>query len=197
MAKIKSSDNTTTKRDVIIMAAAGLFREKGYKAASMRELAAKVGVEAASLYNHISSKDDLLKDICFAVLKEYHAHINTLENEKLAGSLKVEHIVRFHVKQMIENYENVYVTDQNWRQLNEPALTEYRELRRNYRRRFTTIVQQGIDNKELKQMDANSTVMVILNAIAAVDQWHRIIHKVGSKELENIIVSILVDGIKL
>lgn len=179
------------------MAAAGLFREKGYKAASMRELAAKVGVEAASLYNHISSKDELLKDICFAVLKEYHAHINILENEKLAGSLKVERIVRFHVKQMMENYEHVYVTDQNWRQLNEPALTEYRELRRKYRRRFTTIVQQGIDNKELKQMDANSIVMVILNAIAAVDQWHRIIHKVGSKELENIIVSILVDGIKL
>lgn len=197
MAKIKSSDNTTTKREVIINAAAALFREKGYKATSMRELAAKVGVEAASLYNHISSKDDLLKDICFAVLKNYHAHIHPLENEKLPGSIKVERIIRFHVKQMMENYEHVYVTDQNWRQLNEPGLTEYRELRRKYRRRFTAIVQHGIDNKEIKQMDANSIVMVILNAIAAVDQWHRIIHKVGSKDLEDIIVSILVDGIKL
>jgi AcrR family transcriptional regulator len=195
MAKIKSTDNSFSKRDVIVNVAAGLFKEKGYKASSMRELATRVGVEAASLYNHIKSKDELLRDICFAVLKKFHAHIEKLENEKLPGAEKVEKIVRFHVNEMMVNYDHVYVTDQNWRQLDEPGLTQYRELRRQYRRRFTAIVQKGIDDNEIKQMDANSIVMVILNAIAAVDQWHRIIHKVSSGDLENIIVSILVDGI--
>ena len=195
MAKIKSNDNNSSKRDVIINVAAGLFKEKGYKASSMRELATRVGVEAASLYNHIKSKDELLKEICFTVLKKFHAHIEKLENEKLPGAQKVEKIIRFHVNEMMVNYEHVYVTDQNWRMLEEPGLTQYRELRRQYRRRFTAIVQKGIDANELKPLDANSIVMVILNAIAAVDQWHRIIHKVESNNLENIIVSMLVDGI--
>ena len=195
MAKIKSTDNNSSKRDVIINVAADLFKEKGYKASSMRELATRVGVEAASLYNHIKSKDELLKEICFAVLKKFHTHIERLENEKLTGVEKVEKIVRFHVNEMMVNYEHVYVTDQNWRMLEEPGLTQYRELRRQYRRRFSAIVQKGIDANEIKQLDANSIVMVILNAIAAVDQWHRIIHKVRSEDLENIIVSMLVDGI--
>ena len=195
MAKIKSTDNNSSKRDVIINVAADLFKEKGYKASSMRELATRVGVEAASLYNHIKSKDELLKEICFAVLKKFHTHLERLENEKLTGVEKVEKIVRFHVNEMMVNYEHVYVTDQNWRMLEEPGLTQYRELRRQYRRRFSAIVQKGIDANEIKQLDANSIVMVILNAIAAVDQWHRIIHKVRSEDLENIIVSMLVDGI--
>ena len=69
-------------------------------------------------------------------------------------------------------------------------------MRRSYRKRFAQIVQQGIDNGEIKPLDANSAVMIFINAIAAVDQWHRIIHKVNRKDLEDNIVTILVDGIK-
>ena len=55
MARIKT-DNHLSRKDVIVTKAAALFREKGFKAASMRDLAEAVGVEAASLYNHIKSK---------------------------------------------------------------------------------------------------------------------------------------------
>ena len=48
MARIKTEKNGSRK-DVIVRKAATLFREKGYKAASMRDLAEAVGVEAASL----------------------------------------------------------------------------------------------------------------------------------------------------
>ena len=49
MARIKTEKNGSRK-DVIVSKAATLFREKGYKAASMRDLAEAVGAEAASLY---------------------------------------------------------------------------------------------------------------------------------------------------
>jgi len=75
MARIQI-DKDSTRKDVIIKAAAQLFREKGYKAASMRDLAEKVGVEAASLYNHIRSKTELLHDICFNVANAFWEHIN-------------------------------------------------------------------------------------------------------------------------
>lgn len=196
MARINSS-LSNSKREVIIRAAAILFKEKGYKATSMRELASKVGVEAASLYNHISGKDQLLKEICLNVSNKYHSHIDELGKLAGAGTGKVEKVIRFHVKEMIDNYEFVFVTDQNWRQLKEPGLSQCRDLRRSYRKKFTSIVQQGIDDHEINAMDPNSVVMIILNAISAVDQWHRIIHKTDSIELENTIVSVLINGIKM
>ena len=82
MARIRTAKDVSRK-EVIIKAAAKLFHEKGYKAASMRDLAVKVGVEAASLYNHIRSKSELLHDICFDVANIFNAHINDIEVEAL------------------------------------------------------------------------------------------------------------------
>jgi len=195
MARIKTTEKNT-KREIIIEQAAKLFKEKGYKAASMRELAALVGVEAASLYNHIQSKDDLLNAVCMNVAIRYTTNIDNLEKSNASVISKIENLLRFHVREMVVNYEEVYVTDHDWRNMNEPHLSEYREMRRAYRKRFAAIVQQGIDQKEIKALDANSAVMIFINAIAAVDQWHRIVHKVDSKDLEDHIITILVDGIR-
>lgn len=195
MAKIKTNENSS-KREIIIVQAAKLFKEKGYKAASMRELASALGVEAASLYNHIESKNDLLNAICMNVANRYTSYINSIESEQSTVIKKFEKLLRFHVKEMMVNYEEVYVTDHDWRNMEEPHLSEYREMRRNYRKQFASVVQKGIDQKEIKPIDANSIVMISINAIAAVDQWHRIVHKVNSKDLEDNIVTILVDGIK-
>ena len=70
MARIKTEKNGSRK-DVIVRKAATLFREKGYKAASMRDLAEAVGVEAASLYNHIRSKSELLHELVFSVANKF------------------------------------------------------------------------------------------------------------------------------
>src|SRR3954462_727277 len=162
MPKIKV-DSTASKRDVIVREAAKLFKEKGYKAASMRELATAVGVEAASLYNHIESKDDLLNAICMNVANRYTSNVEKIENEQSNVINKIEKLLRFHVREMMDNYEEVYVTDHDWRNMDEPHLSEYREMRRNYRKRFAAILQDGVDNQEIKLVDANSAVMIFIN----------------------------------
>lgn len=195
MARMKVEQNVSRK-NIIISNAASLFKEKGFKASSMRDLAVKVGIEAASLYNHITSKNELLNIICFNVATQFTNKISEVEKEKTSSINKIEKLLRYHVCEMINNYEEVYVSDREWRNMQDPQLTQYRELRRSYRKRFAAIVQHGIDGKELKKIDANTAVMIFLNAIAAVDQWHRIVHKVSSKELENNMIALLINGIK-
>src|ERR1700729_1354032 len=78
MAKIQSKRNST-KKEVIIEKASRLFREKGFGAASMRDLAEHVGVEAASLYNHIQSKSEILQAICFRVANEFLTNLEAVE----------------------------------------------------------------------------------------------------------------------
>src|SRR6478735_10065469 len=102
MARIRTGKDGS-RREVIVKAAATLFLEKGYKAASMRDLAERVGVEAASLYNHIRSKTELLHDICFAVANVFWEHINKVESTDASPIEKLETLLRFHIKQMLEN----------------------------------------------------------------------------------------------
>ncbi len=195
MAKIRSTEQTS-KKEIIHSVAAELFREKGFRATSMRELAAKVGIEAASLYNHIEGKNELLNIICFKVANNFTRKMEEVESSDQNILDKIEVLIRYHVFEMIHDYKDVYVSDREWRNMEEPELSKYREMRRSYRKRFASIVEKGISRGEIKKIDANTAVMIILNAIAAVDQWHRIVNKVQSQELEDAMVSMLIDGLR-
>ena len=56
----------------MLRAAVALVDDRGVEALSMRNLAAELGVEAMSLYNHVPSKDALLDGIVETVLDEVH-----------------------------------------------------------------------------------------------------------------------------
>src|SRR5688572_17463756 len=153
MAKIKRNRNGTRK-DVIIAKAAKLFREKGFSATSMRDLAEHVGVEAASLYNHISSKAEILQEICFKVANQFMSHIDEVDNSPMAAIAKIEAILRFHIRQMVEHYEEVYVSDREWKHLTEPYMQNMQSQRRAYRQRIAQIITEGIRKGEIKEIDA-------------------------------------------
>jgi TetR/AcrR family transcriptional regulator, cholesterol catabolism regulator len=196
MARIQI-DKDSTRKDVILKAAAQLFTEKGYKAASMRDLAEKVGVEAASLYNHIKSKTELLHDICFNVATRYMEQMNTVEAAAQTALEKVEVLLRFHIHEMLENHEEVTVSDREWKHLNEPYLSNYHNLRRTYRKRFAAIIQEGVDKNELQHIDAPTAVIIILHAVSGIDSWHRAKQKISAEDLENNMVTILLQGLNL
>jgi AcrR family transcriptional regulator len=195
MARIKTEKNGSRK-DVIVRKAATLFREKGYKAASMRDLAEAVGVEAASLYNHIKSKSELLHELVFNVANRFVLKIDEIESEEISSLKKMEKILRFHIVEMIYQYEEVYVSDREWKHLSDPYLSNYQNQRRVYRKRLAAIIEEGIRNKEIKPIDAPTVVLIFLHAVSGIESWHRSTKKISAEELEQNMVAILIDGLK-
>lgn len=195
MGRIKT-DNNASRKDVIIEKAAILFKEKGFKAASMRELAEVVGVEAASLYNHIKSKNELLHEICFSVANRYNQKLELLEAEPVSSLQKVENLLRFHIDGMVHHFEEVFVSDREWKHLSEPYLSNFQNQRRSYRKRFAAIIEEGIKNKEVKKIDATTAVLIMFHAISGIESWHRSKQKISGKELEENMIAILVGGLK-
>lgn len=195
MAKIKRNRNGTRK-DVIITKAAKLFREKGFSATSMRDLAEHVGVEAASLYNHISSKAELLQEICFKVANNFLTHMDEVDASNKGAIAKIESILRFHIKQMIDNYEEVYVSDREWKHLTDPYLSNMQGQRRAYRQRMASIIEEGIRTEEIKSIDAPTAVLIMLHAVSGIESWHRSKRKIPGDTLEDNMVVILVEGLR-
>jgi len=195
MAKIKNKQNGT-KKETIVEAAAILFRKKGFSATSMRDLAEQLGVEAASLYNHIHSKSEILQEICFNVATLFTNNIQAVEHMNISAIEKVEALLRFHINQMIHHYENVYVSDREWKHLADPYLSDYQNLRRMYRKQFASIIEEGITKNEIKQMDAPTAVLIMLHAVSGIESWHRSKQKISSELLEENMVMILVEGMR-
>jgi len=195
MAKIQGKKNST-KKEVIIEKASRLFREKGFGAASMRDLAEHVGVEAASLYNHIRSKSEILQTICFKVANEFMTNLESLESSPQPTLKKMEAIIRLHIRMMLDQYEFVYIADHEWRHLPEPYLSNFLNQRRNYRKRLGDILEDGIAKGEIKPIDPYTAVLIILSAISGIDSWQRSRKNTNAEVLETNMVKYLIEGLK-
>lgn len=195
MASTKSKKNSPRK-EVILEKAAQLFRKNGFNATSMRDLAENVGVEAASLYNHINSKAELLQEICFRIANKFTEHMDEVIASDQTAIAKIENILRFHIRQMIHNYEEVYVSDREWKHLTDPYLSNFKNQRRTHRQRIAAIIEEGIRKQEIKKIDAPTAVLILLHAVSGIESWHRSRQKISGEQLEENMVMILVGGLR-
>jgi AcrR family transcriptional regulator len=173
-----------------------MFREKGYAATSMRDLADTVGIEAASLYNHIKSKAEMLQEIIFRIANDAYVQLDDLEDEGLSPLQKVESIMRFHIKMNVERFEEYHVMVTEWIHLEEPYLTNFTSQRRNYVQKLEAIIQQGIDNKEMQPVLPYVAVLNILSSIRGIEFWHRSRKTYTAEQIEENMVSHLLSGLK-
>jgi len=192
----KVTRKKASKKELILRRAASMFREKGFAATSMRDLAEMVGIEAASLYNHIRSKNEILEAICFDVANIFNTHIDGVEAGVQPSIQKIESLLRFHIRQMIENYEEVIVSDREWKHLAEPYLSNFQAQRRNYRKKFAAIIEKGIARQEIRKIDAPTAVLIMLHAVSGIESWHRSKSRISAQELEDNMVMIMIDGLR-
>lgn len=194
MAKIKAATNGTIQ-DVITKKAASLFREKGYKATSMRELAENIGVEAPSLYNHIGSKAELLQNICFKIANDFNFQLQTIEDSQQTTVQKIEQLIRFHIHMMLQVFDEVFVANHEWKHLEEPYLGNFLSQRKAYENRMVQLIKDGIKNKELKNIHPHVAVLTILSVVRGLEFWQRHKKELSAEVLQNNIADHLLNGL--
>jgi AcrR family transcriptional regulator len=192
----KSIRKKASKKGLILQKAAAMFRQRGFAATSMRDLAEVVGIEAASLYNHISSKNEILEAICFEMANHFNTHMDQIESIRQPALAALEAVLRFHIRQMIDHYEQVYVSDREWKHLQEPYLSNFQTQRRNYRKRIAQLIETGIQKKEILPIDSATAVLIMLHAISGIESWHRSKKRISARELEDNMLTILVGGLR-
>src|SRR5690606_27521695 len=69
------------RRDEILTAAGRMFREKGYHATGMRDLAKALDLRGSSLYTHFAAKEDVLWEIVTRAAAAFEAAIDAVPDE--------------------------------------------------------------------------------------------------------------------
>jgi AcrR family transcriptional regulator len=184
------------KRELILAEAAKLFKDRGYSGTSMRDLAGQVGMEAASMYNHIKSKDELLDTICFRISDTYISQLAAIEATPSSYGDKIRALVRLHIGLMMEDSAAVSVANHDWKYLPEPRLTEFKEARKSYERGFAALIEQGIAAGEFRPVNVSVALFTVLSAVRWVELWYRPGRGISAEELENDIITVLLGGLE-
>jgi hypothetical protein len=97
---------------------------------------------------------------------------------------------------MINRFEDYYVMVNEWMHLSEPYLTNFSVQRRNYVRKMEGIIQEGIDNKEMKPVSPYVAVLTILSSVRGLEFWHRSHQRITPEEMEDNMVNHLINGLR-
>lgn len=141
------------RRVQIARLATGLFHRKGYAATSMRELASVSGIEAPSLYNHFSSKETLLHEICFGMADAFVSSAQRIAGMDLPVTERLALAIKEHLRLLFSDREAVGVFVHEWRHLSEPSLQAFKALRLDYEQFFAGLFQEGMNQGVFVQGD--------------------------------------------
>jgi AcrR family transcriptional regulator len=185
-----------TKKGHIISEASKLFRERGFAGTTMRDLAEKLGIEAASIYNHIRSKDEILEDICFEMAQKYIVQLNETEAQTISVTEKIESVIAFHIQLIIEDANLVSVVNNEWKCLNPEKIREFKTLRNEYEKQLAELIDKGMKQGFLKKMNVSIALFTILSSLRWVELWYKPNRSVTKEDLAKDISAILMNGIK-
>ncbi len=184
------------KREIIIAGALKLFRAKGYDGTSMRELAGTVGMDAASMYYYIRSKDEILEEVCFRIANRYISHLDSVEDASLPGAEKVRTLISLHVRLVLEDAIAVSVANHEWRCLTKKKLTAYKALRQKYESRFAAIVGQAIKDGEFRAVNTDVALYTLLSSLRWLEAWYKPERNIGPDDLERDVTTLLMRGLE-
>ncbi len=184
------------RRSEIRHTAKKLFKEKGYAGTSMRDLAKEVGIEAASLYNHLSSKEELLHEMCFDIADQFfQAFLSSTAAEK-TPSKKLKAAIKAHIVVIANNLDASAVFFHEWIFLKEPELGKFKKLRYQYEQGFRDLVLKGVEEKDFKDVNVRLAVFTIISALNATYDLYRSSEKLSQEEIAESISNLLLKGLK-
>lgn len=183
-----------TRKDEIIITAAKLFKEKGFSAVTMRDLATAMGIKAASLYNHINSKQEILKEIIISLAEKFTSGMEVVKNSDVNAIGKLEQIVALHVQITTQNTYGMASLNNDWMHL-EDQLDYYLELRKNYEQDFIKIIQDGIRSNEIIPSNPEVIMFSILSTLRSLYLWIPKKEDLNKDELLKSLSQVLINGI--
>lgn len=185
-----------SKKEVIKDCAAKLFRKKGYAATSMQDIAEAVGMKAASLYNHIGSKQEILDDLLTRIAGAFTEGLKEINSSSLDPHQKIEALVSLHVEMTFKFSDSIALNTGEWVHLEEPALSRYTKKRTSYEKAFKSILEEcksdgTIDSK----VNTDIALYSILSSLHWLYSWHNKHNKVSRVELEHQLKKVLLKGL--
>lgn len=166
-----------TRRQAIEDVASDLFREHGYAGTSIRDIARALSVQGASIYAHVTSKEDVLWAIVDRAATRFEQAADGAATEAESRhpgdpSEALAALVRSHVEVLTADVDEAGVFMHEWRSLGPERRAAILARRDDYERRFRGQIEDGIAVGAFAMTDPAIAARTLLSAVNGVASWY-------------------------
>lgn len=180
----QGSADYTAKRNELIRGAAMLFKEKGYEATTLKDIAEHAGLDRSTIYYYVGTKEEVFQEAVRGILYD-----NVAEAEHLVRlqSLDPREKLRRLIERLMVSYEESYpymhvYIQQDMQKVAGEHTQWAREMTRQthrFEKAFMTLIDEGIAQGVFR---SDVPVSLAANAIFGMVNWTHRWHKPDGKQ---------------
>ena len=160
-------------KEDIIKAAALIFSQKGYSAASMQDIAEAVNLRKASLYHHVNSKQEILKILLDTALELLIENMQQVMERPILPVEKFRLGMRTYLTNMLEHRETASLLLLEYRSLEPELRARHIRRRDDFECLWRELIQEGIDEGVFMCKDPAMVVNALLGVLNWTVTWYR------------------------
>ncbi|HEY8393340.1 MAG TPA: TetR/AcrR family transcriptional regulator [Thermaerobacter sp.] len=187
---------TSSRREEILAVAGELFRQKGYHATSMQDIAERLRLQRGSLYAHIDSKEELLFEIVDRAAGRF---LDAIEQARRSGRTPAEQLrlaLRAHMTVLAEYRDTATVFFHEWRFLREELRRRILEKRDLYEQRWRQIIAEGVERGEFRPVDERFGALLALSAVNWAYHWYSPEGPLSPEQVADQFADLILDGLR-
>ncbi len=185
------------RAEQVYQAALRLFRQKGYHATSMQDIAEAVGLYKGSLYHYINSKEDLLLHAFERAMDSLLVEIEeVVRDTQLDPATQLRRAIRAHVAAVAENLDALAVYLHEWRGFaGDQAATVTAQSER-YEALLGGIIRRGVEAGQFKESDVKVSTLGVLGMCNWLYHWYNPSGRLGPAQIADTFADFVLDGLR-
>ncbi|ANQ75605.1 MULTISPECIES: TetR/AcrR family transcriptional regulator [Rhodococcus] len=205
-AAAASAENNPAYQERVKMirrAAGKVFHEQGFRGTKLNDIAAEAGVDRASLYYYVGSKEQLFRDVVSEAVAANIASAEAIAAADLDVTEKLSQMIRTLMGSFEEYYPYLYVfmqedvTKLSGKSPDAAWITTVEEWNRRYFRLVRSTISEGLTTGQFRTaLPAGVVANCIIGMLNYSNQWFRPGGLMDAEEIGTGVSDLIISGLK-
>jgi AcrR family transcriptional regulator len=184
------------KRARILSAAADLFYENGYENTTLDAVAERLGVSKPFIYAHFDSKSELLATVCSRGITSSLEAMDSVLSMAASPTLRLETFGKRFVTAVLTAQIYIAIFTREEKNLLPADFERINDMRRDFDRKLTALLREGVDAGEFKISDPHVAALAIGGMVSWAYVWYRANRRLSIEQVADELTKLIMSMVR-